>query len=134
MDDADRAAALGVAAALAVVGLLVSPYLLTDPRAIGVYYGGSVLGPPLAGLFALVAAIALAGGSTGRSDPPTAAGVAVVLGGLAALLLVAWAPGVSPSLVGGLTTLAAFEYHRWAVATAGLGLLIGAAWFALETV
>ena len=134
MDDARRAAALGTAAAAAVAALLVAPYLVADARAVGVYYGGSAAGPPLAGLFALVAGLALAAGARERTDPPTAAGVALVLGGLAAVLLAAWALGVSPSLVGGLTTVAAFEHHRWLLAAAAW-LLVGAAgWFARATV
>ncbi len=129
-DDPRLAAWLGAGSAAAVAVLVVVPYVLADARAIAVYYGDSLVGPPLAGLFAGVAAVALLAGARGRTDPPLAAGVAVVLGLLAAGLLVPWALGVSPALVGGLTTEAAFRWHRWALAAAGLGLFGGAAWFA----
>lgn len=129
MSDARRAAGLGLGAATVLVALVLVPYALSDPRAVGVYYAG-LLGPPLAGLFAAVAAIALLGATRDRTDPPTAAGVGVVLGVLTLGLLVPWAVGVSPALVGGMTTVALFEYHRWALVAAGLGLLAAGGWFA----
>lgn len=129
MTDERRAASLGVGAAMAIVALVLVPYALADPRAVGVYYAG-LLGPPLAGLFAAVAAIALLGARRGRTDPPTAAGVVVVLGVLTLGLLVPWALGVSPALVGGMTTVAAFEYHRWALVAAGLVVIAAGGWFA----
>lgn len=129
--DSPRLAAwLGVGSAAAVDVLVVVPYALADARAIAVYYGDSLVGPPIAGLFAGVAAVALLAGARGRTDPPVAAGIAVVLGLLAAGLLVSWALGVSPVLVGGLTTESAFRWHRWALAAAGLGLFGGAIWYA----
>lgn len=131
---ARRPAVLGVGAALVVLVLLVAPYAVVDAGALGVYYGGDLVGPPLAGLFSAIAAIALAGGARGRTDPPLAAGVAVVFAALVAGLVVSWALGVSPSLVGGLTEVAAFEWHRWALAAAGSVLLVAAAWFAREVV
>lgn len=134
MDDTRRAAAVGVGSAVAVAALVAVPYALADARAVDVYYGGSLVGPPLVGLFAGVAAIALLAGARGRTDPAVAAGVAVVLGLLAAGLLVPWAFGVSPALVGGMTTVAAFRWHRWALAATGLGLLGGAVWFARSVV
>lgn len=124
-----RAGGLGVGAAVAIVLLVLLPYAIADPRAVGVYYAGLV-GPPLAGLFAAVAAIAFLGAMRERTDPPTAAGVTVVLGVLTLGLLVPWAAGVSPALVGGMTTVAAFEYHRWALVAGALGLLAASGWFA----
>lgn len=134
MVDARRPAVLGVGAALAVVVLLVLPFAVVTGSAVWVYYGGDLVGPPLAGLFAAVAGIALAAGAQGRTDPPMAAGVAVVFGALVAGLVLPWALGVSPSLVGGLTTVAAFDWHRWALAAAGIVLLAAAAWFTRQVV
>lgn len=127
------AAGLGVVAALAVVVLVLAPYMVADARAIGVYYGGLV-GPPLAGLFAAVVAIGLAGAIRERTDPATAAGVAVVLGVLTLALLVPWAAGVSPTLVGGMTTVAAFEHHRWGLLAAALVLAAAGTWYAKAVV
>lgn len=134
MPDARTAAGLGVAAALAVVILLLVPYAVSDARAVGVYYGGDLVGPPLAGLFAAVAGIALLGAVSGRTDPPLAAGVAVVLGLIVVGLLGTWAFGVSAGLVGGMTTVAAFEWHRWVLAAAGVVLFAATAWFARRVV
>jgi len=125
-----RAAQLGTASALAVLVLVGLPYAVSSPRAIAVYYGGGLVGPPLAGLFAAVAAIALLGAERGRTDPPLAAGVAVVLALLVAGLVVPWAVGVSPTLVAGLTSVAAFAWHRWLLALAALALLAGSGWYA----
>lgn len=132
--DAERAAVgLGAGAAGAVVLLVLAAYAVADARAISVYYGG-LLGPPLAALFAAVAAIGLLGAHRGRSDRPTAAGVVLVAAFATVALLAPWAFGVSPTLVGGMTTVAAFEHHRWALVLAALGLLAGGAWFASEAV
>lgn len=120
------AARLGIGAGVVIVLLVLVPFAIADVRAVGVYFGGLV-GPPLAGLFAAVAAIALAGASRGNTDPPTAAGVVVVLTVLTLGFLVRWAATVSSSLVGGMTELAAFQYHRWAlVAIAAVLLAAGA--------
>lgn len=129
----ERAAGVGVVAALVGLVLLLVPYTLADARAVGVYYG-DLVGPPLAGLFAAVAAIALVSGARRRADPPLAAGVAVVFGALVAGLLVPWALGVSPALVGGMTAVAAFEHHRWALAAAGVWLLLAAGAYARAVV
>lgn len=123
------AAGLGLGAAVAVVLLVLVPYAVANPGAIGVYYGGLV-GPPLAGLFAAVAAIGLAGAARERTDPATGAGVVVVLGVLTLALLAPWAAGVSPAVVGGMTTVAAFQYHRWALVAAAAVLVAAGAWFA----
>lgn len=133
MDREQAAAGLGIGAALAVVLLVLVPYAIADGRAVGVYYSGLV-GPPLAGLFASVAAIGLAGAARERTDPATGAGVVVVLGVLTLALLAPWAAGVSPSLVGGLTTVAAFEHHRWALVAAAGGMVAAGAWFARAVV
>lgn len=134
MADERHAAALGVGSGLVVILLLLLPYAVVDAGAVGVYYGSDLAGPPLAGLFAAVGVIALAAGVRGRTDPPLAAGVAVVLGTLVIGLVAPWAASVSASLVGGLTTIAAFEWHRWGLAAAGVGLFVGSAWFAREVV
>ncbi|MFB6361518.1 MAG: hypothetical protein ABEH59_09385 [Halobacteriales archaeon] len=126
MVGARTAARLGVGAGVAIVLLVLLTYVVADARAVGVYFGG-LLGPPLAALFAAVVAIALAGARRGNTDPATAAGVVVVLSVLTLGLLASWATAVGPSLVGGMTSVSAFQYHRWVlVALAGLLLVAGA--------
>jgi hypothetical protein len=124
MVGAGTAARLGITAAGAIVLLVLLPYGIADARAVTVYFDG-LLGPPLAGLFAAVAAIGLAAARRERTDHATAAGVVVVLAVLTLGLLGPWAVSVSPSLVGGMTSLAAFQYHRWVLV--GLSVVLIAA-------
>ena len=130
MTDLRQPAGLGVAAAVGVVVLAAVPYGVSNAEAVWLYLGGGLVGPPLAALFAAVAAVALLGAARGRTDPAVAAGVAVVLGALVAGLLAAWAVGVSPALVGSLTEVAAFRFHRWLLAAVGVVQLAASAWFA----
>lgn len=130
MDREELAAGLGVVGCLAVLVLVGLPYLVTGRGAVSVYYDAGAVSPAFLSLPAVVAAVALLAGARDRSDPAVVAGVAVVLGALMALLALAWAVGVSPGVVGGLTTEAAFEYHRWALVAAGLGVAGASAWYA----
>jgi hypothetical protein len=123
----------GVAAALAVLAVVVVPYFLVPARDVGVYYSAPTFVPIhlVIGLFAMVAVIVFAAGRNGRTDPPTAAGATVVLGGFMALLVLWWAVAVG-GLVGSFDVPASFDYHRWlllatTVAVAGCGW-----WFARE--
>ena len=127
MDVGRIAAAAGILFAAAVAVLVGATYALLDPTAVGPYFAAGPASPLLLALFALVAIVVLAAGATDRSDPPLMAGAAVVLGLFSAGLAWWWALSVSPSLVGGLTSAASFEYHRWAVALAATGLLVAAA-------
>jgi len=124
------AATAGVLFALVVAVLVGATYALLDPTAVGPYFAAGPASPLLLALFALVAVVVLAAGAQERSDPPLMAGAAVVLGLFSAGLAWWWALSVSPSLVGGLTSAASFEYHRWAVALAATGLLAAAAAYA----
>lgn len=130
MDTERLAAGTGVAAAVAVAALVAGTYAILDPTAIGPYFAAGPGGPPLLALFALLAVVILAAGSTGRQDPALMAGIALALGAFSALLSWWWALAVSPSLVGGLTNVASFEYHRWAVAASATVLLAASAAYA----
>lgn len=133
--DAERAAAgLGLAACAAVLALAGAPYLVADAGAVGVYYAVGFAGPPLVALFCLLAAIVLLAGVRRRFDPPMAAGVALVLGIFSALLAVGWALSVLPSVVGGLTSVAALRHHRWLFAAAALVVPAASAWYARAVV
>lgn len=129
--DAERlSAALGIAGCVAVLVLAAAPYAVADAPAIGVYYRAGVVGPPIVALFAVVAAIVLLAGVKRRSDPALTAGIAVVVGLFMTLVAWSWALAVTPSLVGGLTTAADVEYHRWLFALAALVVLAAAGWYA----
>lgn len=130
MDRERLAAGAGIVAAAAVATLVAATYALLDPTALGPYFAAGPVGPPVVTLFALVAIVVLAAGVEERSDPPLMAGAALVLGAFSAGLAWWWALSVSPSLVGSLTDLASFAYHRWAVALAATALLAASAVYA----
>lgn len=127
------APSVGVVAALAVLAVVVVPYLFIDATEVSVYYSAPTAVPVhlVVGLFATVAVVVFAGGRNGRTDPPTAAGAAVVLGGFMTLLVLWWAVAVG-NLVGGLTENATFDYHRWLLLVAVLALAGSAGWYARE--
>lgn len=106
---------VGAAACLAVVLLVLVPYLAVDASALAVYYDAGPVGPPVLAVLAGVAGVALFAAAQGRSDPVTVAGLAVVVGPATTVLAAIWALAVAPDVVGGLSEMAALEYHRWAV-------------------
>lgn len=126
-----RAPTAGILAAVAVLAAVVAPYFIIGATEVGVYYGSPTFVPVhlVVGLFALVAVIVFAAGRNGRTDPQTAAGAAVVLGGFVALLSLWWAVSVA-GLVGSLTERAAFGYHRWLLFATTLALAASAGWYA----
>jgi hypothetical protein len=128
-----RAPSVGVVAALAVLAAVAAPYFLIDATEVGVYYSAPTFVPLhlVVGLFATVAVVIFAAGRNGRTDPLIAAGATVVLGGFMALLVLWWAVAVG-SLVGGLTEVAAFDYHRWLLLAAALAVAGSAGWFASD--
>jgi hypothetical protein len=124
---------VGIIVALAVLVAIVAPYFLIAATDVGVYYGAPTAVPVhlVVGLFAMLSVVVFAAGRNGRTDPPTAAGAAVVLGGFVVLLVLWWAVAVG-GLVGSLTEVAAFDYHRWVLLAAALALAGTAGWFARE--
>lgn len=122
-------ARIGTLAGVVVLLLVALPYAVTDGSEVSVYYGVGVVGPPLLSLFVAVAAVALLSGAAGRSDPATVAGVALVLGVAVAGFAALWALEAG-SVVGGMTTSATFDYHRWALLAAATVLAAAAAWYA----
>lgn len=121
---------IGAAACLAVVLLVLLPYLVVDATGLGVYYDAGPVGPPVLALLAGVAAVALLAAARGRSDPATVAGLALVVGLVTTVLALLWALAVTPDVVGGLSELAALEYHRWAVVAACAAVTASAGWYA----
>ncbi|WP_132061390.1 DUF7548 family protein [Halorussus amylolyticus] len=128
-----RAPSVGILASLAVLATVVAPFFLIRPTEAGVYYDAPTLVPVhlVIGVFASVAIIVFAAGRNGRTDPETAAGATVVLGGFVALLALWWAIAVG-DIVGSLTENAAFDYHRWVLVAAAFALAGSAGWYARE--
>jgi hypothetical protein len=84
-------ARLGVAAAAAVLALTAVPYAVTGPTSVSAYYGVGIASPVFVSLLAVVGAVTLLSGATGRSDPALAAGVAVTVSAFAVVLAIVWA-------------------------------------------
>ncbi|MFB6298665.1 MAG: hypothetical protein ABEH65_00200 [Halobacteriales archaeon] len=134
MDAESAGTAVGVIGSLVVVVMALVPYLVADPQAIGVYYAVGFVGPPFLAVLAVVTAVALAAGLRRRSDPATAAGIAIVTSLLTALFSLTWASSVTPSLLGGLTEVATLQYHRWVMVGAGVLALVGSGLYARAVV
>jgi hypothetical protein len=131
MDETRLAPTVGIAACLAVLGVLAVPYLVVDSgAAVGTYYGTGSVNPLVAGLFALVAVIVFAAGRERRSDPSLAAGATLALGLFGVGVSLLWALTVPESVVVGMSTATVVEYHRWVLVVVSLGVPAGGAWFA----
>jgi len=90
----DQAApALGIAGCLAVVAALAFPVVLFPDwgTELAQYYTSGPLGVGAVLAFALVDVVVFLAGVRGRTDPTTAAGVAVALGVVAFLVALSWA-------------------------------------------
>jgi hypothetical protein len=124
---------VGLVAALAVLVVVAVPYVLIPARDVGVYYSAPTFVPIhlVVGLFAMVAVVVFAAGRNGRTDPPTAAGATVVLGGFMALLVLWWAVAVG-DVVGSFDVTASFDYHRWLLLVATAAVAASGWWFARE--
>lgn len=130
MEPARLAGGLGIASAVAVVALVVAPYVILDPTAVGPYYAAGPGGQAVITTFPLLGIVALAAGLADRQDPALMAGAVLVLAAITAGLAWWWALSVSPSLVGGLTDVASFDTHRWALAGAATTFLVAALGYA----
>lgn len=133
MDRETAFSAAGIVASLASLGALAAPYLLVpDPgTGLGIYYRAGPTGAGAVAFLTAVEVVALGAASRGRDDPATAAGVAVVVGGAAALLAVGWATAVPRELV--LSFPAPWMgWHRFAVVGLMAMLPVAAAGYAAE--
>ena len=104
MDGSRVAPLAGIVGCCLVLLALLAPYLAGNPDAIGTYYDSGVINPLVGGLFAAVTIIVLAAGRSGRTDPATAAGVALVFGLVVAAVSLAWSLTVPESIVFQLST------------------------------
>lgn len=134
MDRTTLATGVALAGSVAVGVLLLIPLAVADASAVGVYYAQATVTPLLSVVFLGVGLVAVVGARRGTADPAFASGVAVACGLGATAVLGAWALQVSASVVGGLTDVAAMEYHRWALVLAALASMAGFGWFASRTV
>ena len=127
MEAESATARVGAVSGVLVALLVVAPYLLGPPAAVGTYYAPGPVGPPVAAVFALIGSLLLVAARRGRTDAARAAGAVVVLGAVVTLFTLAWALAVTPDLAGGFTTLDLARYHRYAVVLAGAVLLAAGA-------
>ena len=116
MNAEEAAPVAGIAGCLAVVLAMAAPYLLvSDPgTGLSVYYRAGPTGAGIVAFLALLAVVVFLAGVRGRTDPPTAAGVALVLGVGMVLLALLWAFAVPPEIVFGFPA-EWMDWHRWAV-------------------
>ena len=130
MDGSRVAPLVGIVGCGLVLLTLLAPYLGLGGGAVGTYYAAGALNPLVGGLFAAVTIIVLAAGRTGRTDPATAAGVALVFGVLITAVSLAWSLTVPESIVFQLSTASLIEIHRWVLALVSLVVPAGGAWYA----
>jgi uncharacterized membrane protein YqaE (UPF0057 family) len=130
MDGSRVAPLVGIVGCCLVVLALLVPYLGVGGGAIGTYYGTGAVNPLVGGLFAAVTVIVLAAGRTGRTDPATAAGVALVFGLLIAGVSLAWSLTVPESLVVQLSTTSLIGVHRWVLTVVSLVIPASGVWYA----
>jgi hypothetical protein len=130
MDGSRVAPLVGIAGCCLVVLALLAPYLGADAGAVGTYYAAGALNPLVGGLFAAVTVIVLAAGRSGRTDPATAAGVALVFGILIAGVSLAWSATVPESIVFQLSTTSLIGVHRWVLAAVSTVVPAAGAWYA----
>lgn len=131
MDLTRRAPQLGIAACLAVLTVVIAPYVaLPEDAATGLafYYDAGFFGPRLVGVFAAVAIVVLGAGLGERSDPATIAGATLVITLFMTVMSVEWLLALTPETVTSITTQDWLAYHRWlvlafsALATVAAGL------------
>lgn len=131
MDSTRFTPLVGIVGCFAVLIALVAPYLVVvDAGAVGTYYGAGALNPLVGGLFSAVTVIVLAAGRTKRTDPATAAGVALVFGILVAGLSLAWAVTVPEGVVFQLSETALIRFHRWVLSAVSLVVPVCGLWYA----
>lgn len=123
MDRLRLAPAIGVLACLAFLAALVVPF--QSPGA-GTYYASGALNPLIAGLFAVVTLIVFAAGRQDRTDPLTAAGIALAFGLVIVLTAFVWATTARTDV------LAITSYHRHVLVGTGAIIPLVAAWYARE--
>jgi hypothetical protein len=84
---------VGIIGCLAVVVALALPYVAVPGWAteLGQYYGAGPLGVGAVLFFALVGVVVFLAGVRGRTDPTTAAGIALALGVVTLLIALLWA-------------------------------------------
>ena len=126
MQPTRHAPSVGLLACVALLVLLVVPYLLLPEPAhgsLGVYYEQGWFGPLVLGAFAAVAIVVFGAALRNRADPATVAGASLVLGAFLLAMSLQWALVVPADLVQSITTETWFQYHRWlVVALAGVVL------------
>jgi hypothetical protein len=117
---------VGIGASVLVLIVLVVPFAFADPAEVTLYYDAGDLNPLVAGLFALLSIVVLAAGRTGRTDPATAAGVALALGAFGTAAATVWALTVRVDVL----TVSALSDHPIALAVVTLGMPLSALWYA----
>lgn len=126
-----KALKAGMVSCLVVVALVVLPYLLAPATAVGVYYDTIPVPVNLFGvLLSLVAFIAFGSALRERTDPPTVAGVTLVLGSFLAAITLWWAAVTPPSTLVEAARMDALNGYQWVLFLATLAVPTSAGWYA----
>lgn len=128
------AAALGVAGSLATLAALGAPYALIADHGtgLGVYYAAGPLGAGAVAFLAVLHPVVVLSGTRGRADPPTAAGMALVVGVAMLAIAALRAASVPPESVFSFP-VSWMGWHRWAVVGVVAVVPAAAAVYARET-
>lgn len=128
MDEAQLAPTVGIVGCVAVLAVLLWPYLGASAAAVSTYYATGPVTPLAAGLFALVGVIVFAAGREERSDPALAAGVALVLGLFVFAICLSWALTARVDVLQSPGVL--LPQQRWVLAAVAALVPVGGAWYA----
>jgi len=125
------APALGIVGCLAVVAALAFPFALFPGwgSELAQYYTSGPLGVGAVLAFALVGVVVFLAGARGRTDPTTAAGIALPLGVVAVLVALSWALAAPLDPLFGFPASWITEL-RWVVVAAATLVAAGAALYA----
>lgn len=131
MEATRLAPTVGIVASLAVLVVLVIPYLVVDATgSVGAYYAVGSGNALAVGLFAIISIIVLAAGREGRSSPDVVSGAALVLGLFMVTMATLWAVTIPTGFVAQMTTETLLQYHSGALVVVSALVPLSAAWYA----
>ncbi|MFW6448796.1 MAG: DUF7548 family protein [Halobacteriota archaeon] len=126
---------VGLLAAIAIVALAAAP-LVADPSietvVLRTYLGFGPGGYWLAAGIAAILVVVFAAGATGRSDPATAAGIALGAGIVLLVVVALWAVRVDMTVAADVAPRRWVTYHRVAAVIVATVVPAAAAWWAVR--
>ncbi|WP_410765169.1 hypothetical protein [Haloferax sp. DFSO60] len=133
MDVERLAPTVGLVGAVCLVGAVALPGIVIAPGGgpTASYYASGPIGLSIVGLLAMLSVIVFLSGRQNRTDPATAAGLALVLSLAMLSIATIWAFSINPTVLFSFEQEYSWlEYHRWSVLAAALLTFVGAAGYA----